>query len=298
MDNPFWRDGFGPLLPGTEAIPFGDLDALAKKLAMGKFAAFIVEPIQAEGGIRVPDPEYLSAAQELCRRHGALFILDEVQTGMYRTGKFLAAHHFGLDPDIVILAKALSGGLIPCGAVLMTDPIYRSVYSSLKRAFVHTSTFSENGLAMRAGLATVDVLEEEKLGPRAERMGTLLRNRLLEALSPYDMVKDVPGVGLLCGIEFQAPSEFTLRLSFEAFAQIHPAMFGQMLVRRLFCQEKILTQICGNNFMVLKVAPPLVVEEEQIDTFVSAAQRTVATIHSSKSFWMDALGLARRAVHI
>ena len=298
MDNPFWREGFGPLLPGTEAIPFGDLDALAKKLATGKYAAFIVEPIQAEGGIRVPDPEYLSAAQALCRRHGALFIVDEVQTGMCRTGRFLAAHHFGIDPDIVILAKALSGGLIPCGAVLMTDAIYRSVYSSLKRAFVHTSTFSENGLAMRAGLATLDVLEEEQLGARAERMGTLLRNRLLEALSPYDMVKDVPGVGLLCGIEFQPPSEFTLRLSFEAFAQIHPAMFGQMLVRRLFCHERILTQICGNNFMVLKVAPPLVIEEEQIDTFVAAVQRTVATIHSSKAFWTDALGLARRAVHI
>jgi len=298
MDNPFWGDGFGPLLPGTEAIPFGDLDALAQKLATGKFAAFIVEPVQAEGGIRVPDPAYLSAAQALCRRHGALFVLDEVQTGMYRTGRFLAAHHFGLDPDIVILAKALSGGLIPCGAVLMTDAIYRSVYSSLKRAFVHTSTFSENGLAMRAGLATLDVLEQEQLGPRAERMGTQLRNRLLEALSPYDMVKDVPGLGLLCGIEFQPPSEFTLRLSFEAFAQVHPAMFGQMLVRRLFCHEKILTQICGNNFMVLKVAPPLVVEEEQVEAFVAAVERTVATIHSSKAFWMDALGLARRAVHI
>jgi len=298
MDNPFWRDGFGPLLPATEAVPFGDLNALGKKLASGKFAAFIVEPIQAEGGIRIPGPEYLASAQTLCRRHGALFILDEVQTGMFRTGRFLAAHHFGLDPDIVILAKALSGGLIPCGAVLMTDPIYRSVYSSLKRAFVHTSTFSENGLAMRAGLATLDVLETGQLGSRAEVMGTLLRNRLLEALSPYDMVKDVPGIGLLCGIEFQPPSEFALRLSFEAFAQVHPAMFGQMLVRRLFCHERILTQICGNNFMVLKVAPPLVVEQDQINTFVSAVQRTVATIHSSKSFWMDALGLARKAVHI
>jgi ornithine--oxo-acid transaminase len=129
-------------------------------------------------------------------------------------------------------------------------------------------------------------------------MGTLLRNRLLEVLSPYDMVKDVLGVGLLCGIEFQPPSDFALRLSFEAFAQVDPAMFGQMLVRRLFCQERILTQICGNNFLVLKVAPPLVVEAEQIDAFVGAMQRTVAAIHSSKAFWMDALSLARKAVHI
>jgi ornithine--oxo-acid transaminase len=298
MSNPFWREGFGPLLPGTEAVPFSDLDALTAKLATGKFAAFIVEPIQAEGGIRIPDPEYLTAAQVLCRRYGTLFVLDEVQTGMYRTGPFLAAHHFGLDPDMVILAKALSGGLIPCGAVLMNDEIYRSVYSSLKRAFVHTSTFSENGLAMRAGLATLDVLEKQNLGARAQWLGTEMRNRLREALSPYEMVKDVTGLGLLCGIEFQSPTRFGLRLSFEAFAQVHPAMFGQMLLMRLFRQEKILTQICGNNFMVLKVAPPLVVEADQIDTFIAATERVIATVHSSKAFWSDAFALARKAMHI
>lgn len=298
MSNPFWREGFGPLLPGTEAVPFGDLDALTAKLSTGKFAAFIIEPVQAEGGIRIPDSEYLAAAQALCRRYGTLLVLDEVQTGMYRTGHFLAAHHFGLEPDMIVLAKALSGGLVPSGAVLMSDEIYRSVYSSLKRAFVHTSTFSENGLAMRAGLATLDVLQQERLGERAQRLGTQLRNQLLEVLSRYDMVKDVPGIGLLCGIEFQPPTQFTLRLSFEAFAQVHPAMFGQMLVTRMFRDENILTQICGNNFMVLKVAPPLVVEEEEIATFIAAMDRVVGMIHSSKAFWSDALTLARKAIHI
>ncbi len=298
MSNPFWRDGFGPLLPGTEAIPFGDIDALAEKIKTGKFAAFIVEPIQAEGGIRIPNPEYLVAAQNLCRRYGTLLVLDEVQTGMFRTGRFLAAQHLGIEPDMVILAKALSGGLIPSGAVLMTEDTYESVYSSLKRAFVHTSTYSENGLAMRAGLATLDVLEQERLGDRAQQLGAELRSRLLELLSRFDMVKDVHGMGLLCGIEFQPPSQFALRVSFEAFAQVHPAMFGQMLVMRLFRDEKILTQICGNNFMVLKVAPPLVVEQEQIDTFISAAERVVALVHSSKAFWGDALSLARKAMHI
>src|SRR6202008_204679 len=104
-------------------------------------------------GIRVPPPGYLEGAQAACRKHGTLFVLDEVQTGMFRTGRFLAAHHSNLDPDIVILAKALSGGLIPSGAVLIPDRIYDSVYGSLERAIVHTSTFSENNLAMRAGLA-------------------------------------------------------------------------------------------------------------------------------------------------
>ncbi len=298
MGDAFWREGFGPLLPGTRQVPFGDLQQLETELATKRHAAFIVEPIQGEGGIRIPDPEYLLKAQALCRRHGSLFILDEVQTGMYRTGRFLAAQHFGLDPDAVILAKALSGGLVPVGAVLITDDIYNSVYSSLKRAIIHTSTFSENSLAMRAGLATLDVLESERLGERAATLGSYLRQRLQEALSPYEMVKAVRGLGLFCGVEFQAPRQFSLRVSFEAFKQIHPAMFGQMVVIRLFRDKGILTQICGNNFLVLKVAPPLIIENEQIDEFVAKLGEVVELLHASTTFWSEALGLARRVVSI
>ena len=127
MNGEYWRGGFGPLLPETDPVPFGELKALERELATRRYAAFFVEPVQSEGGIRIPDSNYLAAAQALCRRHGSLFVLDEVQTGMYRTGSFLAAHHFGLDPDIVVLAKALSGGLIPVSATLMSDAVYRSV---------------------------------------------------------------------------------------------------------------------------------------------------------------------------
>jgi len=298
MGNPFWREGFGPMLPGAEQIPFEDTQSLEAKLSTRQFAAFILEPVQAEGGIRIPQREYLQTAQQLCRKYGTLFVLDEVQTGMFRTGAFLAAHHYDLDPDIVVLAKALSGGLIPVGAVLMTDEVYKSVYSSLKRAIVHTSTYSENGLAMRAGLATLDVLERECLGKRAVEMGNEVRHQLRETLSGYQMVKDVRGVGLLSGIEFQAPSKTSLRVAFEAFQRIHPGLFGQMVVMRLFKDEGILTQICGNNFMVLKAAPPLIVEQSQIDQFVSSMGRVVELIHSSSTFWSDALGLARRALNI
>ena len=178
MDNPFWGEGFGPMLPETHCIPFGDLGALEQKLKGNRMAAFIVEPVQAEGGIRIPQDEYLKDAQDLCHRYGTLFVLDEVQTGMYRTGRFLAAHHFAVQPDMVVLAKALSGGLVPIGAVLMSEEVYESVYTSLKRAIVHTSTYSENGLAMRAGIATLDVLEREQLGPRATVMGDELRRNL------------------------------------------------------------------------------------------------------------------------
>ena len=298
MDNAFWREGFGTLLPDTEAIPFGNIAAVEEKLRSKKFAAFFLEPIQSEGGIKVPSPEYLRDVQALCRKYGTMFVLDEVQTGMFRTGKFLAAHSFQVQPDMVILAKALSGGLIPVAAVLMTDEINDAVYSSLRRAIVHTSTYGENALAMRAGLATLDVLEGENLGNRATYLGERLRTSLTEALQPYEMFQAAPGLGLLSGIEFRAPSKLALRLSFEAFRAIHPGMFGQMLVMKLFRQQKILTQICGNNFMVLKSAPPLIADETQIEQFVTSLTTVVDDMHRSAGFWTESLSLARRAMNI
>jgi ornithine--oxo-acid transaminase len=298
MSDPFWREGFGPMLPGTKGVPFGKLEELERELSTRKYAAFLVEPVQSEAGIRIPDPNYLRAAQDLCRRYGSLFVLDEVQTGMYRTGPFLAAHHFGVEPDMVIMAKALSGGLVPVGAVLMTPKVSDSVYASLQRALVHTSTFGESSLAMRAGLATLDVLQSERLGERAARRGEDLRSRLTAALAPYDMVAEVRGVGMLSGIEFQAPGQLRARIAFEAFRRVHPAMFGQVLVMRLFRDHGVLTQVCGNNFMVLKVAPPLIVTEEQTIEFVEAVREVVATAHDSAGFWSEALGLARRALNL
>lgn len=298
MDNSFWREGFGPLLADAKAIPFDDLAALEQQLRTRKYAAFFVEPVQSEGGIHVPAADSLRAAQQLCKRYGTLLVLDEVQTGIFRTGRFLAAHHFDVQPDMVVLAKALSGGLIPVGAVLMTEEISESVYSSLQRAIVHTSTFGENGLAMRAGLATLDVMERGELGTRSTALGNLLRDLLNHALAPYEMFAGTRGLGLLSGIEFRPPAKLNLRLSFQGFRAIHPAMFGQMLVMRFFRQEKILTQMCGNNFMVLKTAPPLVADSTQIRHFVDAAEQVVSDLHNSTAFWSDSLALARRAINI
>jgi len=298
MADSTWAKGFAPLLPDTDHVAFNNLNELEQKLATRKYAAFILEPIQSENGIRIPGASYLQEAQALCRRYGSLFVLDEVQTGMYRTGPFLAAQHYGLDPDMVVLAKALSGGLVPCGAVLMTNEIYDSVYSSLGRAIIHTSTFSENGLAMRAGLATLKVCEEEDLSRRTETMGTLLRERLTGALAGYELVAQVRGMGMLNGIEFQSPKKLTLKVPFESFRAVHPAMFGQMLVMRLYREHKILTQVCGNNFMVLKAAPPMIVTEGQVDLFVEAMKDVMEAVHSSAAFWGDALRLAQQAAKI
>ncbi len=298
MGDAFWRDGFGPMLSDTQAVPFGDLGILEAKLATKKIAAVILEPIQSEAGICVPTAQYLQSAQALCRKYGTLFVLDEVQTGLGRTGTFLAAHHYNVTPDIVILAKALSGGLVPIGAVLMTDAVYRSTYDSLKRSIVHTSTYSENGLAMRAGLATLNVIRDEQLVQRSEELGAYVRRRLREELSGYEMIKEIRGAGMLTGIEFTSPRSIKLRLAFEAFRHIHAGMFGQMVVMRLFREHNILTQMCGNNFMVLKVAPPLTATEEQVDRFVASMKEVVELIHTSPSFWSDAIGLAKRVVNL
>jgi ornithine--oxo-acid transaminase len=298
MNDAFWREGFGPLLAETEGVPFADIAALEAALASKRQAAFVVEPLQAEGGIHVPERAYLQRAQEACRRTGTLFVLDEVQTGMYRTGTFLAAHQFDLQPDMVVLAKALSGGLMPVSAVLMTDKIYHAVYSSLRRAIVHTSTFSENSLSMRAGLATLDVLQREELGLRALELGESFRKKLRRELAGFDMVREVRGMGLLNGIEFVPPKKLAFRALYEAFRQIHPAMFGQIVVMRMFREKSILTQICGNNFMVLKAAPPLMVTAEQLDEFVEGICSVVEMAQTSPAFWTEALGMVRRAVNI
>ena len=299
MDDPFWKSGFGPLLGQTETVAFGNLTELEEQLSTRQFAAFIVEPVQAEAGILVPPDGYLKAAGDLCRKYDSLFVLDEVQTGLYRTGQFLASQHFdGVDPDMVVLAKALSGGLIPVSALLMTDRVYASVFTSLKRSIVHTSTFSENGMSMRAGLATLAVLEDENLGERATVMGALLRQRLTASLSGFEMVKGVVGLGLLNGIQFQVPKSMKLRVGYEAFKAIHPGMFGQVVVMRLFRDHGFLTQMCGNNFMTLKAAPPLVVDEADVDGFVAAMGQVVYEMHHTTSFWTEALGLARRVINV
>jgi ornithine--oxo-acid transaminase len=296
MGSDFWRESFGPMLSGTHEVPFGELLPLAKLLAGKKIAAVILEPIQAEAGIVLPPLGYLAEVQRLCHKHGALFVLDEVQTGMGRTGTFLAAQRYGVDPDMIVMAKALSGGLVPSAALLMSDEIYKSVFHSLRRAFIHTSTFSENSLAMRAGIATIEVIKRERLSERADSLGIEFRELLRDVLNPYEMVKEVRGEGMLTGIEFQAPRTLSMRMSFEAFKTIHPGLFGQILVMRLFKDKNILTQICGNNFMVLKVAPPLTVSEAQLEYCAESIRSVVETVHSSSVFWIDALNLGRRAM--
>jgi ornithine--oxo-acid transaminase len=298
MDTSYWTADFGPRLPATDAVPFGDADAMGRALATGRYAAVVLEPIQAEAGIRMPPPDYLRAAQALCARHGTLLALDEVQTGLGRTGPFLAAHRYGVEPDMIVLAKALSGGFVPVGAVLMSEAVHASVYRSIDRAFVHASTFGENPLAMRAALTTLAILDDEQLPARAAAVGEGFRAALADAVAPFQMVEDVRGAGLFCGIAFRPPTRPSLRIPFTLFERAHAGLFGQMIVKALFDRHRILTQICGNDFRVLKVAPPLMVRHQSLDRFVTAIREVLHEVHSSQRFWADALALAGRALRL
>jgi ornithine--oxo-acid transaminase len=280
-----FRNGFGPLLPDT-AIELGDLRALSKELKKGDVAALIVEPIQGKG-VYIPPPGFLAAAQDELHRHGALLICDEVQTGIGRTGKFFAYQHEGVQPDIVTVAKALSGGFVPIGATLATRRIFEKVYSSMDRVFVHASTFMGNAMAMTAGLATLSIVDDEGLVDNAEKMGRLLRERLQAASENYEMVADVRGRGLMVGIEFGRPKSLKLRTGWSMLQTARHGLFAQMAVGALFERHRILTQVAGDHVDIIKLIPPLITSEVEVDAFVGAFVDVMDDAHRSTGLMWD-----------
>jgi ornithine--oxo-acid transaminase len=264
---------FGPLLPGFETVPWNDLDGLQQKLRAEDVALFIVEPVQGKG-VNLPSPGYLEGAQALCRRYGTLFCVDEVQTGFGRTGRLLALDHWGLEPDLVTVAKSLSGGYVPVGALLMSGAVYDGVFDSLPNAVSHGSTFAPNDLAMVAGLATLRELDEQGLVERSARLGELLLERTRPFVERFEVVRDVRGLGLMWAIEFQEPPGGSR--TWKLLERIQPGLFSQLVVVPLFREHRILSQVAGHGLNVLKAIPPLVVTEEDLDWFVSALEETIA----------------------
>jgi ornithine--oxo-acid transaminase len=273
-----FRAGFEPLLPDCSAVPFNDLAALERALAARTAAAFFVEPIQGKG-VNLPDDGYLREAAELCRRHGTLFIADEIQTGLGRTGRFLAVDHWGVEPDMVLIAKALSGGHVPVGAVLTRKRIYDKIFDRMDRAVVHGSTFAKNDLAMAAGLATLDVIENEGLVAQAERLGERLRNGLSALIGRYEFLRAVRGKGLMIGIEFGPPTSLKLKASWNLLESANKGLFCQLITIPLFAEHKILTQVAGHASHTIKLLCPLVITEADCDWIVSAFDSVIAATH-------------------
>lgn len=274
-----FRQGFGPFLPETRMVRFGDLADLEGALRAGDVAAFIVEPVQGKGVHIAPDG-YLAQASRLCHQYGALFIADEVQTGICRTGKFLAIDHdSGCEPDMVVLSKALSGGLVPVGAVLVRQRVWDKTFSSLDRAIVHSSTFHMGSLAMAAGLAVLDVCDTERLSDRAARMGALLRDGLEQLRERYDFVKAVRQQGLMVAVEFGSPKSLRLRAAWTAMNAIEPDLFAQSAVMPLFEDHRIICQVAGHGQPTVKFVPPLVIDEQDVAWAVAAFDDVLREMH-------------------
>ena len=263
-----FRRGFGPLLPDT-SIPLGDLDALEAELRKGDVAAFIIEPIQGKG-VHMPPDGFLTAAAALLHDHGALLICDEVQCGFGRSGEFFAYQHEPVVPDLVTVAKALSGGFVPAGAMLGKGWIFEKVFSSMDRVLVHSTTFKGGVLAMAAGLATLAVVDDEGLVANAARTGEALRTALAGMAERFDVLADVRGRGLMIGLEFDKPSSLRARTSWNMLQKARVGLFAQMIVVALFQRHRILTQVSGDRTEVIKLIPPLMIGDAEVKLFTEA----------------------------
>jgi ornithine--oxo-acid transaminase len=284
-----FKSGFGPLIPGATEIPFGDLDRLRQVLRAGDVAALIVEPIQGKGVYMLDAPRWREI-ESAVHDAGALLICDEVQTGIGRTGRFYAFEHYGLTPDIVTVSKALSGGYVPVGAMLTSDKIVRSVYSSMDRAMVHSTTFKGNQLAMVAGLATLSVFDNDHVIAHAATMGDLWKKKLGDLAERHDFIHDVRGEGQMIGIEFGRPTSAGARRRFRMVEATRTAMFSQTLVVPLYHRYGIITQVAADNVNIIKLLPPLIADEAEVDLFTNALDELLSDAERS-SRWLVEFGV-------
>lgn len=291
-----FREGFGPLLPDTRQIPFNDLAALECALETSKVAAFFVEPIQGHG-VNLPDDDYLPEAARLCRKHGALFVADEIQTGLGRTGRMWAVEHWGVEPDMILSAKALSGGFVPIGVVAMRKKVFDSVFSNMVRAPVHGSTFSKNNLAMAAGIATLDTLRDENLVENAAKVGEGILDDLRGFVDRYAFVKAVRGKGMMQAIEFGAPDRMKHKAAWKLLDTAQKGLFAQLVTVPLFERHRILSQTAGHDVAVVKFLPPLTISDADRRWIARSVERVIAdTENMGGAIWDLGKSLARAAI--
>jgi len=250
--DPSAKNHFGPYMPGFISIPFNDLNALKITLSDGAVAAFLVEPIQGEAGVMVPDDGYLKEAYRLCKEANVLFIADEIQTGLARTGKMLACDYEGVHPDILILGKALSGGTLPVSAVLANDEILLTI-----RPGEHGSTYGGNPLACKIAITSLQVLKEERLAENALQVGEYFRERLYKMHSPH--IKTIRGKGLLNAIVIDHSNK-------EAAWDLCLELKENGLLAKPTHGDKI------------RLAPPLIITKEQIDESVSIIEKSLSVL--------------------
>jgi putrescine aminotransferase len=249
-----YREPFEPLVPGFKHVPFGDASAVEGAISK-RTAAVIVEPIQGEGGIRVPTDDYLPRLRDLCTANGALLIADEVQTGLGRTGRMFAVEHWDVEPDIMTLAKALGGGVMPIGALVATPEIWEAVFR--ENPLIHTSTFGGNPLACRAAIAAIHATRFYDLPNHAARLGDYFMAKLRAVKEKHPgALEDVRGLGLMIGVEF-------------AEADVGELVIGGLARRGVIAAYTL------NNPKVIRFEPPLIITDEEIDTIATAFDEAV-----------------------
>jgi ornithine--oxo-acid transaminase len=276
--NDEFRNGFGELLR-SDKIAFNDISALEKELKKKDVAAFIFEPIQGKG-VFFPRPGFLKEAEDLCHDYGALTIADEVQTGMGRSGKFLASEYEGIQPDIVLISKSLSGGLVPTGAVLAKDKIFQSVFSRMDRCVVHSSSFGKNSLSAAMGLASLWVLDNENMLEKAISVGAQIKSGLEKMKPQYEMLGEIRQRGCMIGIEFQSPKSLQLKMGWTLLHTLSKDLFPQLIIVPLMRDHKILTQTSGHHQDIVKLLPPLVASKEDIDYFLTSFESVLQKAHT------------------
>ncbi|MFE9427381.1 aspartate aminotransferase family protein [Kitasatospora sp. NPDC006697] len=266
VGHDYWRLPVQHYAPeGRYRVPFGDLEALAKVLAGGEVAAVLVEPVQGLGGARAWEPAALREVARLCAEHGTLLIADEVLTGIGRTGRWFAFQHAGIEPDLVVCSKGLSGGMVPVAAVLMTEAVHRAVYAGPHRAYIHNSTFEGHLLGMVAGLTVLDAIEQEGVLERAVRTGELLRSRLAELAGEGIGVREVRGLGMLLAVRIEG-------LSAPESPDGAAAMVDLMLRRG------VLLEAAAHAQNWLRLTPPLTLAEESVEVFATALRESAAEL--------------------
>ncbi len=268
VGDEFFKEKFGPLLPGCALVPFGNLDRLEAELRSKDVAAFIVEPIQGRE-VTLPPEGYLKAAQELCRRYGTMFVIDEIQTGLGRTGAWFALDHDGLEPDFVLIGKALSGGYMPVSAMATRRAIYQRAVGTLERSYVHQSTYGRNRLSMAAGIATLRVIDRDGLVEHAAEVGAFLADGIRELQNRHELIGEVRAAGLMIGIELQAPRSRKGALGVRLMRMASEGLFPQLLVIPLHRDHRVITMAAGKND-VIKLLPPLTLSREEAQSFLDA----------------------------
>jgi putrescine aminotransferase len=264
------RAPFGELLRGCERVPFGDAPALEKALATRKHAGLLIDPMNCESDVKPAPAGFLAHAQELCKKHGTILLLDEVQTGLGRTGKMFAYEHEGFVPDVLVLAKSLSGGLAPIGVTLTSAELHGRVFSSADRFNLHATTFGANAFSCTAALETIAILEDEKLLANAATRGEEIVSALRSRLGKHPLVRDVRGRGLLVSVELGPTESGVLnRLAPSLVGAVTKSVFGQWAAVKLL-EQGFVCQPASQNWNVLKIEPPLTLQAAEAKLAVDA----------------------------